>query len=190
MEEDELRTQFVTFTTTYTFVGDDVGGSVNYDETLDLSSNASIILSNITITKTEVPTSIPPEESPEYANDFVFTFTGFYGEEAAPNDTYRTRESNTLKVYNNYNNLPNFDQPDTYLVDFLPDPRESVTIKHYFTSNNGIKSTSNVVVTLDGSRHLTRLTAIKQTLSDRADREKIAILQRVRQEVQLTPEET
>lgn len=191
MDEEELeeRIQFVNFTVSYTFTGDSVAGSIDYLETLDLSSNTSISLTNLTITKSEVPTSIPPEESPEYANDFVFTFSGFYGEEVAPNDTYRTREGNQLKVFNNFNNLPDFSKPDTYLIEFLPDPRESVTLKHFFTSNTGSQSTSNVVVTLDSSRHLTRITAIKETLAARSEQEKIAILRRVQTEIQLNDED-
>lgn len=186
---DEERVQFVTFTTTYTFIGDDVGGSVDYNQTLDVSNNTSITLSNITITKTQVPTSKPPEESPVYANDFVFTFSGFYGEEVAANDTYRARIGNEIVTYTSFNNLPNFNQANTYLVDFIPDPREEVTLLHYFTANTGTVTSANVVITLDGSRHLTRLTNIKNTLTARAESERLSILDRVRQAVQLTPEE-
>lgn len=191
--EEENYVQFATFSKTYIFNGDVVGGDASYLQTLDSEENNSITLSNITITKTLIPTSRPPEEIIEFDEDVRFVFSGFFGEEVAPFDFYRTRENNILKTYNNYNDLPNFNNPNIFLVDFNPDPREQVTLNHFFVDVNGDPfegSTSGLItVTLEPSRHLTRLTAIKNTLETRSAVEKSNILQQVLRDIQLTPEE-
>jgi len=184
---DETQVQFVNFTTTYTFIGDDVGGACDYNQTVDLDNEGSIIiLKNINIIKAEVPSG---NIEAIYANNFEFTFTGFYGEEVADRDFYRVRIDNNFFEYRSFRDLPDFSLAKTYLIDFLPDPREEARIQHRFSTNIGITQTRNVIITLDQSRHSTRIAAIKNTLEQRATQEKIALIRNVQTQAQLFPED-
>jgi hypothetical protein len=184
---EETQVQFVNFTVTYTFIGDAVGGACDYEQTVDLDNNsARINLTNILITKSEVPSGDPQAV---YANNFVFTFTGFYGEEVADRDFYRARVGDDIIQYRSFNDLPDFSQPKVYLIDFLPDPREESNIQHRFSTNTGIAQTKSVTVTLNQSRHLTRIQAIRNTLEQRANEEKLSIIRDVESLAQLYPEE-
>lgn len=185
--EEETRVQFVNFSVTYTFEGDAVGGACDYEQTVDIDNGGDRIdLVNITITKSEFPSG---NNQATYANNFSFTFSGFYGEEVGNKDFYRVRVGNEFFEYRGFNQLPDFSQAQTYLVDFLPDPREQAQIQHRFSTNTGIAQTKNVIITLNQARHLSRLAAIKNTLEERAAQEKIAVIRNVQTLAQLYPED-
>jgi len=170
--------QFENFTKTYFIPVEytDSPANTEYEDVLfsrfvDVDLNTPILSTNVEVTKSIVAHDFGTEEAPEVRDGFKFDIIGFFGEELATNDQYVYRRGNDIIDATSFGELPDFNEPDTYIIKFFPDSRHSVNVSFEFTTNTTPANTFIIdeqEFELVPDRHVTRLLEIGETIQVRA----------------------
>jgi hypothetical protein len=149
---------------------------VTFDRFREANLNITIVSNNVTVDRTfPVSHDFGTEETPDVKDAFEFEISGFFGEELATNDEYVVRVNNEIKTIGSFGDLPDFNQPETYLIKFFPDSRHSVNVSFEFTTNATPANTfaaGEQEFELVPDRHVERITTIGNTIEARAAQER------------------
>jgi len=176
--------QFATFTKTFFFPvtytnppANTQFVSVTFNRFKEAGLNTTIVSNTVTSVRTILPHDFGTVESPDVKDAFRFVISGFFGEELATNDQYIYRRGNDILTATSFNELPSFNEANTFLIKFFPDSRHSVNVSFEFTTNTtpaNTFSTGEQEFELVPDRHVTRLTSIAETIQARTALERAA----------------
>lgn len=145
--------------------------------------NITIVSDNVAVDRTfPVSHNFGTEEAPDVKDAFKFDISGFFGEELATNDEYIVRVNNEILTINSFGDLPDFSEPNTYLIKFFPDSRHSVNVSFEFTTNAtpaNTFATGEQEFELVPDRHVDRIITIGNTIEARAAQEREREVQRL-----------
>lgn len=185
VEPPEPIKQFDNFSTTFFFPVTYTNSPAN-TEFVDVTfsrfreANLNITISSNTVAAVRtVPIShdFGTVESPDVKDAFRFVISGFFGEELATNDEYTFRRGDEIINVTSFGDLPDFNEPNTFIIKFFPDSRHSVNVSFEFTTNATPANTFATGVQefeLVPDRHVSRLITIGETIEVRAASEKEA----------------